>query len=167
MQGGAGDTYRAAERIGVRAWGGKADEIRVEDHGRMAGLLRRGGEEASKRGPRVSGRKKRARRGRNCWCAGPGRQGGTRRWLAGLLARSKRGVREERAQERGGAVAGPAGPRAGEESRAREKGLGWVGLGLPVLGLGWVLFSFSILFLKQTNMFEFKYKFEFKPHSLN
>ena len=78
--------------------------------------------------------------GRSRWCAGPGRQGGTRRWLAGLLARSERGVREERAQKRGSAGAGPAGPRAGEESRAREKGLGWVSLGLPVLGLGWVLF---------------------------
>ena len=49
-----------------------------------------------------------------------------------------------------------------------ELGLSWAGLaGFLVLGLGWVLFSFSILFLKQTNMFEFKYKFEFKPHSLN
>ena len=39
----------------------------------------------------------------------------------------------------------------------------------PVLGvgLGFGFLSFSILFLKQTNMFEFKYKFEFKPHSLN
>ena len=39
MQGGAGDTYRAAERIGVRAWGGKAGEILGEDHGRASGSV--------------------------------------------------------------------------------------------------------------------------------
>ena len=33
VQGEAGDTYRAAERIGMRAWGGKAGEILGEDHG--------------------------------------------------------------------------------------------------------------------------------------
>jgi len=73
--GGLGPSYKAAANLGVSAWGGKAGKNCGEDHGSAAGLLRRGGEEASKRGPRVSGRKKRARRGRNCWCAGPGRQG--------------------------------------------------------------------------------------------
>ena len=39
VQGEAGDTYRAAERIGVRAWGGKAGEILGEDHGRAGGSV--------------------------------------------------------------------------------------------------------------------------------
>ena len=45
-------------------------------------------------------------------------------------------------------------------------GPGWFGAGLG-LGFSFYFPFFSILFLKQTNMFEFKYKFEFKPHSLN
>jgi len=62
----------------------------------------------------------------------------------------------------------------------REKGAGRTGPrgkggpdGLELLGWVWVSYwvsiflFFSILFLKQTNMFESKYKFEFKPHSLN
>ena len=40
----------------MRVWCGKAGELRGEDHGSVTGPLRRGGEEASKRGPRVSGR---------------------------------------------------------------------------------------------------------------
>ena len=53
-----------------------------------------------------------------------------------------------------------------ESSWARD--LGWVFLGR----LGWVWFSFSILFLSSflfliQTKFEFKYKFEFKPHSNN
>ena len=88
-------------------------------------------------GPHGSGANARAS-GRSRWCAGPGRQGGTRRWVAGLLARSERGVREERAQERGSAGAGPAGPLGERNGPAgakllgrgeREKELGWVGLG--------------------------------------
>ena len=50
VQGEAGDTYRAAERIGVRAWGGKAGEILGEDHGARL----REGEDESDSGAGVS-----------------------------------------------------------------------------------------------------------------
>ena len=62
VQGEAGDTYRAAERIGVRAWGGKAGEILGEDHGRAGGSIapRRG--KSCQAGP-TDQRAKRARCG--------------------------------------------------------------------------------------------------------
>ena len=59
-----------------------------------------------------------------------------------------------------------------------ELGLFWTGLGkkgkgvMGRTGLCWVflglgLVSFLILISKSNNLFEFKNKFEFKPHSLN
>ena len=61
----------------------------------------------------------------------------------------------------------------GKKERGPWPASGWTGLGAGflVLGLGWVVLglgsfsiSSSLLFLIQTK-FEFKYKFEFKPHS--
>jgi hypothetical protein len=42
----------------------------------------------------------------------------------------------------------------------------WVEFGLGFLGFFSILFPLSFLFLNQTK-FEFKYRFEFKPHSNN
>ena len=62
------------------------------------------------------------------------------------------------------------------ENGPRGKRLGWFvcwaarrerkGAGLGFLGFFSILFPLSYLFLNQTK-FEFKYKFEFKPHSNN
>ena len=88
-------------------------------------------------------------------------------------------VRRERADVLGLA---PRGLSAGGGKLGRERGLGRpVGLSgnrgkgeRAGFGLGFSCFGFGLgpLFLlysisKKTNMFEFKYKFEFKPHSLN
>ena len=73
--------------------------------------------------------------------------------------------------ERGQCVVGrwaAAGGGALSSEWCRWAGIRAEGRGKKLGCLGWFPFYFfSILFLKQTNMFEFKYKFEFKPHSLN
>ena len=70
----------------------------------------------------------------------------------------------------------PGAGRAGRAdwARASEGGVrgkdwagGVLGPGQCVFWAGSLFYFFSILFLKQSNMFEFKYKFEFKPHSPN
>ena len=70
----------------MRVWCGKAGEFRNEDHGSVAGLLRRGGEEASKQGPRVSGRSA-------LGAAERGERAGLRGWLAGPAGRVRAGPR--------------------------------------------------------------------------
>ena len=100
--------------------------------------------------------------------------------VSASLARRGENGRAERA--RVGLLVRGFGPSWTERSRPRlrEKGAGRTGPrgkggpdGLELLGWVWVSYwvsiflFFSILFLKQTNMFESKYKFELKPHSLN
>ena len=161
MQGGAGDTYRAAECIGMRAWGGKADEIRGEDHGRVAGLLRRGGEGAAKRGPRVSGRSAHGTGG-NAGALGFER---LQRWGAGAFAGflGRAGPKTARGLGRtlgyGVWAAGERGSGWAAWGVNGPPGLGWEKESGPVRGAGLRLWgflgSFSIssplLFLIQTN----------------
>ena len=130
----------------MRVWCGKAGGFRGEDHGSVAGPLRRGGEEASKRGPRVSGRsalgaaERGERAGLACGRRGCGtRRAGPRAWTE-LTRRAALG----RSVGRCGAVL----DWVAEES--------WTGLpGFLGLGLVWVWLSllsylsrfFSFLFL--------------------
>ena len=113
----------------MRVWCGKAGEFRGEDHGSVAGPLRRGGEEASKRGPQVSGRSAlgAAERGERAGLA-CGRRGlrALARGRAGSLGRGER---------RGGLGLG-SGKREGGSD-----GPDWV-----VLGWAGVLVSFPFLF---------------------
>ena len=84
----------------------------------------------------------------------------------GELAEAGRGVGRAELDQAGG---------DGPSAKGSEREKGWAGLGCCWV-LGWgdglslVLGSFSnsssLLFLIQTK-FEFKYKFEFKPHSIN
>ena len=117
-----------------------------------------------------------------------GRWGGrAARWAR---ARGERGLDRgvvEAAERASGPSAGREGGRAGLGLRGkkgwarklrtgpvRDFGLGfqgmlgwvWVEFGLGFLGFFSILFPLSFLFLNQTK-FEFKYKFEFKPHSNN
>ena len=75
--------------------------------------------------------------------------------------RSWRGGRNWAERELGRAGSGGGG-RLGREGKGgpdRLELLGWIWF--------WVCFSLLIPISKTNNMFEFKYKFEFKPHSLN
>ena len=126
---------------------------------------------ADKRACRVS-------RGRAPRAGGPGRGAGrseTGRALTALSARrwaerGKGGVSWAAGMIRAAVWVGPE--RRGKAGPVWEKGsgqlgcvakLGWIGFG------SWFSFLFSIQILKPTNKqrFEFKYKFEFKPHSNN
>ena len=129
--GGGGEARASICR--AAGWPGHAcpglESRRNSRRGSGAAVVRRGGGGADEGGPGVSGATAERK---------------TRRWLAGLLARSERGVREERAQERGSAGVGPAGPRGERNGLAGAKLLGrgkrkkrsWA-------GLAWVRFGFE------------------------
>ena len=112
-----------------------------------------------------------------------GGRAGLERGASGVLGRGA----VEAAESEHGPSAGREGGRAGLGLRGkkgwarklrtgpvRDFGLGfqgmlgwvWVEFGLGFLGFFSILFPLSFLFLNQTK-FEFKYKFEFKPHSNN
>ena len=130
----------------MRVWCGKAGEFRGEDHSSVAGLLRRGGEEASKRGPRVSGRsalgaaERGERAGLRGWLAGPaGRRTGRASWARALGVKRwrERGPRGQAGPKAGPRVSEGVGPRglAGRPKRGKGR-RSWVGPGCWVLGPG-------------------------------
>jgi len=129
VQGEAGDTYRVAECIGVRAWGGKAGEILGEDHGRAGGSVAPWRGKSCQAGP-TGQRAKRARRGATRL---NGESGGVR-WASGPSWAGQEGRKEgarwaehhrssaDRAEEKGGERSGPpgfAGPRGERKRRWR------------------------------------------------
>jgi len=133
-------------------------------------------------GPRWSAAKcvARAERGRRAGASRPargelGRAGGLLA-LAGRAGRRRRGLRSVgRRGEREwlGRVGSERAARFGVGKRRVGHGPLRVGLGCWAAGkswagssLGWVFWVSSFLFLIQSK-FEFKYKFEFKPHSNN
>ena len=124
------------------------------------------------------------RRARACACARAGASAGSgcgdgpacqAEWRSGRVGPREESGHAEPGRVREEGVDWPCGKRERERERWRRTGLGsGVGRGggpggLTVLGLvlGYLSYFFSFFYFYSKQSFEFKTKFEFKPHSIN